>query len=79
MNQYFPGLLLAVGSMLVACNGTPSVDHQPITGNHPVSPDTVAGLDTTAAAGAAMPFVTPTPSGRVLRTTSPSPPASRNQ
>jgi hypothetical protein len=80
MNQYFAGLLLAVSSTLVACQDTPSVNHQPITGDHPAPVDTVAGLDTAAIKpGTPVPFVPPTKAERVLGPQSPSPPASRTQ
>lgn len=74
--KYFPAaLLLAVAGALGACNDTPSVNHQPITGNHPAPApaDTTAVLDTTAAVRSAVPFVPPTKAGDQ----SPSPPESR--
>lgn len=79
MTHYFAGLLLVVSSALVACNGTPSVNHQPVTGDHPAPADTTAGLDTTATGTGAVPFVPPTKAARVLGSQSPSPPASRTR
>ena len=78
MPHYFTGLLLAVSGTLGACNTTPSVDHQPVTGDQTAPVDTTATLDTlaTSSSGAA-PFVVPTRVGRALGPQSPSPVGSR--
>jgi hypothetical protein len=77
MNHYFAGLLLAVSSTLAACHDTPSVNNQPITGNHSTPADTTAAIDTTATGRGPVPFVPSTKVGRILGTQSPSPSASR--
>ena len=77
MNNPFAALLLTGLGMLGACNSSPA-SHQPITGNHPAPPVPVAAADTNRrVSGGAVPFVSPTKAGRVLGSSSPSPPESR--
>ncbi|GAA4035070.1 hypothetical protein GCM10022409_19570 [Hymenobacter glaciei] len=79
--KYFPfALLFAVGGALGACNSSPAVNDQPISGDHPAPAETVVTVDTTAArTHGSVPFVNPTKIGRILGSKSPSPPASRTR